>query len=158
MNKPHPDAPDQQAGRSALGDLKREAAATKILVDPGKAAADARQAASQRKVAAVQLHRERIGELRRSFIELNRLLTATSRHRVRLDVANRRHPVPGDEAARPTAPVLRDCARNTGAGAVTRRSGLSAGSHQAVVGGGQGTDVGDGHPEAGAVHADRYRG
>jgi hypothetical protein len=52
MTKPSPDAPDQQAGKLALGDLKREASAAQILVNLEKAAADARRAASQRKVAS----------------------------------------------------------------------------------------------------------
>jgi hypothetical protein len=43
--KPHPDAPDQTAGKSALADLKREATAMQTLVDPEKAAADARRQA-----------------------------------------------------------------------------------------------------------------
>jgi Restriction endonuclease len=70
MTKPHPDAPDQAAGKAALADLKHEATAVQILVDPEKAAADARRAASQRRVAAVQQRRERIGELRDTFIGL----------------------------------------------------------------------------------------
>jgi hypothetical protein len=81
MNKPSPDAPDQQAGKTALAELKREATASKILVDPEKAAADARRAASQRKVAATQERRERIGELRTAFIELHKLAPATDAER-----------------------------------------------------------------------------
>jgi hypothetical protein len=40
MSKPHPDAPDQAAGKSALAELKREATTMHVLVDPEKAAAD----------------------------------------------------------------------------------------------------------------------
>lgn len=72
MSKPHPDAPDQVAGKSALAELKREATTTQILVDPERAAADARRATSQRKIAATEERRARIGELRTSFSELSR--------------------------------------------------------------------------------------
>jgi hypothetical protein len=77
MSKPHPDAPDQTAGKSALADLKREATAMQILVDPEKAAADARRATSQRKVFATEQRQAKIGELRTSFIELSRHAPAT---------------------------------------------------------------------------------
>jgi len=50
MSKPHPDAPDQAAGKKALAELKQETTASKVLVDPEKAAADARRAASQRRI------------------------------------------------------------------------------------------------------------
>ncbi len=81
MTKPHPDAPDQAAGKAALADLKREATATQVLVDPERAAADAPEAASQRKVAAAEQRREKVGELRNSFVELNRLTPATDTDR-----------------------------------------------------------------------------
>jgi hypothetical protein len=81
MTKPHADAPDQLAGKAALADLKREATAALILVDPEKAAADARRAASQRRVAAVQQRRERIGELRGTFIGLLQSQPATNAER-----------------------------------------------------------------------------
>lgn len=81
MTKPLPDAPDQPAGKLALADLKREATATQILVDPEKAAADARRATSQRKVAATQQRRAKIGELRASFVELSQLKPTTDAER-----------------------------------------------------------------------------
>ncbi len=81
MTKPSPDAPDQHAGKQALAELKREATAAKILVEPEKAAADARRAASQRKTTATHSRRERIGELRTIFIELNQLTPANTAER-----------------------------------------------------------------------------
>jgi hypothetical protein len=81
MTKPHRDAADQVAGKASLADLKREATTAQILVDPEKAAADARRAASQRRVAATQQRRERIGELRGTFIGLNQLNPATNAER-----------------------------------------------------------------------------
>lgn len=81
MTKPHSDAPDQVAGKASLADLKRAATTAQILVDPGKAAADARRAASQRRVAAMQLRRERIGELRETFIGLLQLTPGTNADR-----------------------------------------------------------------------------
>lgn len=81
MTKPHADAPDQVAGKAALADLKREATAAQILVDPEKAAADARRAANQRRVTAMQQRRERIGELRGTFIGLLQLQPATNADR-----------------------------------------------------------------------------
>jgi hypothetical protein len=81
MSKPHPDAPDQVAGKASLADLKQEASSTEILVDPEKAAADARRAASQRRVAATQQRQERIGELRETFIRLNQLTPGTNADR-----------------------------------------------------------------------------
>jgi hypothetical protein len=80
MSRPHPDVPDQAAGRAALEDLKREAMGSKILVDPEKAAADARRAAGQRKVVATEQRRARIGELRTAFIALNQHTPATEGH------------------------------------------------------------------------------
>lgn len=77
MTKPHADAQDQAAGRAALADLKRQATATEILVNPEQAAADARRANSQRKVMATEQRRERLGELRRTFGELNRETPST---------------------------------------------------------------------------------
>jgi hypothetical protein len=81
MSKPHSDAPDQVAGRASLADLKREATTAQILIDPEKAAAAARRAASQRRVAATQLRRERIGELRDTFIGLIRQTADTNANR-----------------------------------------------------------------------------
>jgi hypothetical protein len=77
MIKPHRDAPDQAAGKASLADLKRAATAVQILIDPEKAAADARRAASQRRVTATQQRRERIGNLRGSFIELLQMAPGT---------------------------------------------------------------------------------
>lgn len=57
MSRPDADAPDQSAGKSALADLKREAKAAQVLIDPEKARSDARRAASQRKLAAVDVRR-----------------------------------------------------------------------------------------------------
>ena len=81
MTKPHSDAPDQVAGKASLADLKREATTAQILVDPEKATADARRAASQRRVAAMQLRRERIGQLRETFIGLLQLTPGTNADR-----------------------------------------------------------------------------
>jgi hypothetical protein len=81
MTKPHPDAPDQAAGKASLADLKREASTAQMLIDPEKAAADARRAASQRRMAATQQRRERIGELRETFIGLLHLTPVTNADR-----------------------------------------------------------------------------
>jgi hypothetical protein len=81
MTRPHHDAQDKHAGKAALDDLKREAVAAQILIDPGKAAADARRAASERGNIARQQRRERIGELRASFLGLHRLVHATPAER-----------------------------------------------------------------------------
>jgi hypothetical protein len=61
--------------------LKREATAAKVLVDPERAAADARRAARQRKTAATEARRERIGELRKLFIDLNQLKPSSTAER-----------------------------------------------------------------------------
>lgn len=47
------------------------------MVDPEKAAADARRTASQRKAAATEQRRAKIGELRSSFVELSRQTPTT---------------------------------------------------------------------------------
>jgi hypothetical protein len=52
MTKPSPDAPDEQAGRTALAELKHEATASKILVDPEKAAAPSTPSRSPGSAAA----------------------------------------------------------------------------------------------------------
>lgn len=81
MTKPHRDAPDQAAGKASLAELKRAATAAQMLIDPEKAAADARRAASQRRVAATQQRRERIGKLRDSFLQLVQLTPGTNADR-----------------------------------------------------------------------------
>jgi hypothetical protein len=81
MTKPHPDAPDQVAAKASLADLKHEATAVQILIDPEKAAADARRAASQRKVTATQQRRERIGQLREAFLHLLKQAPGTNADR-----------------------------------------------------------------------------
>jgi len=81
MTKPHPDAQDQRAGQAALADLKREATTVQILIDPDKAAADARRAACERRIAATQQRRERIGKLRTSFLELHRMTPGSNSER-----------------------------------------------------------------------------
>lgn len=83
LSKPHRDAPDQAAGARALGDLKREATFAQILVNPERAAADARRAASERKATAVAERRAKLGSLRGQFLALNRLIPATDRERQR---------------------------------------------------------------------------
>ncbi len=81
MSRPHRDAPDQQAGKAALADLKQEATATQILVDPEKAAAGARRAAGQRKIVAVAERHAKLGDLMASFLALNRLKPTTNAER-----------------------------------------------------------------------------
>jgi hypothetical protein len=83
LSKPHRDAPDQKAGTQALADLKREATAAQVLVDPEKASADARRAASERKATAVADRRERLGALRDRFLQLVRLNPTTDAERQR---------------------------------------------------------------------------
>lgn len=71
MTRPHPDAPDQKAGAAALNDLKREAQAALILIDPEQAAANARRAAHQRRAIAIQERQTRLGTLRDEFHALS---------------------------------------------------------------------------------------
>ncbi|WP_404869340.1 hypothetical protein ACI1MP_22400 [Kitasatospora griseola] len=70
MNRPHADAPDQHAGKEALAELKREATAERILVNPEQAAAEARKAAEKRRLQAIAERRLVVGELRDEFIAL----------------------------------------------------------------------------------------
>jgi hypothetical protein len=70
MTKPHRDAPDQAAGAIALGDLKREATAEQILVDPERATVEARKATAQRRQRVIDDQRARLGELRTGFLAL----------------------------------------------------------------------------------------
>ncbi|MFD4906653.1 restriction endonuclease [Kitasatospora purpeofusca] len=70
MNRPHADAPDQRAGTEALAELKREATAARMLVNPEHAATDARKAAEKRRVQAIAERRLILGELHTEFIAL----------------------------------------------------------------------------------------
>lgn len=72
MDRPHPDAPDQAKGRVALSDLKRDATANQILVDPQRAAADQRRALADRQRRAQELHRKRLNGLQTRFADLSR--------------------------------------------------------------------------------------
>jgi hypothetical protein len=81
MSRPHHKATDKHAGAMALAELKQEATAEQILVDSQKAAADARRTANQRKAMAVQERRLRLGELRKTFLALNRLVPGTDAER-----------------------------------------------------------------------------
>jgi Restriction endonuclease len=78
MSKPHRDAPDQEAGKQSLAELKREATAAQVLVSLDQAATDARRSASQRKQTAIELRRTKIGELRQTFLALNSLNPTTN--------------------------------------------------------------------------------
>ncbi len=73
MTRPHPDAPDQKAGAIALSALKHEATEAHLLVNPERAASDARRAANERRARAVQDRKITLGSLRGTFIKLNRL-------------------------------------------------------------------------------------
>lgn len=75
------DAPDQAKGRAALADLKREATAHQILVDPEKAAAIQRRARADQQLRAQQLRRERLIGLTTRFFELLRLHPRTPAER-----------------------------------------------------------------------------
>ncbi|WP_052682146.1 restriction endonuclease [Saccharothrix sp. ST-888] len=70
MKRPHADAPDQRAGAEALTELKREAVAEQILVNPEQAATEARKAAEKRRVQAIAERRLILGELCAEFIAL----------------------------------------------------------------------------------------
>ncbi|MEV0623690.1 hypothetical protein AB0I81_60965 [Nonomuraea sp. NPDC050404] len=74
MRRPHSDASDQQAGMTAIEELKHEAQASLTLVDPERAAAEARRAASQRRATAVQERQHRLGQLRINFLTLSSLV------------------------------------------------------------------------------------
>ncbi len=73
MTKPHPDAPDQKAGIVALALLKDEANKAHLLVNPERAASDARRASNERRARAVQDRRATLGSLRDTFLKLNRM-------------------------------------------------------------------------------------
>lgn len=83
MTGPDRHAPDQQAGKAALAELKREATAGQVLVDPEQAAADARRARAQRKAAAAKDRRARLGELQERFLAMHRLVPQTVADRQR---------------------------------------------------------------------------
>ncbi len=72
MDRPHVDAPDKAKGKEALADLKREATAQQILVDPEKAVAMQRRARAEQHLRAQQLRRERLSGLEMRFNELLR--------------------------------------------------------------------------------------
>ncbi|MEV4516181.1 hypothetical protein AB0K00_45375 [Dactylosporangium sp. NPDC049525] len=77
LGRPHKDAPDQAAGVKALADLRREATAAQILVSPAAAAAEARRAADLRRVAAVAARQEKLGSLRKRFLDLSGMTAPT---------------------------------------------------------------------------------
>lgn len=81
MDRPLPDAVDQQKGKQALADLKRAATAEQILVDPEKAAADQRRARDAQRLAAVQQRQARLGDLRARFFRLLRQQPGTQADR-----------------------------------------------------------------------------
>ncbi|MEU7615895.1 restriction endonuclease [Micromonospora rifamycinica] len=83
LSKPHRDAPDQAAGARALADLKREALSAQILVDPEKAAADARRAANERRATAVVERLAKLGGLRDRFLALSHLSPRSNGERQR---------------------------------------------------------------------------
>ncbi|TXK35122.1 restriction endonuclease [Nonomuraea sp. C10] len=81
MTRPHSKATDQHAGAAALEELKREAQAGLILVDPEQAAIDARRAASQRRATALQERQQRLGDLRSAFLSQSSLVPRTDGER-----------------------------------------------------------------------------
>jgi hypothetical protein len=83
MNKALKDAPDPKAGTAALAELKREALAVKILVDPEQAAATARRATQKRKLQQLEERRATLGELRTEFLTLVRQDSGTVAQRQR---------------------------------------------------------------------------
>jgi hypothetical protein len=70
--RPHPDAPDQEAGLAALADLKREATANQILVDPERAAAQLRREGAEQERRKIEQRQRRIGAVRERFNEFGR--------------------------------------------------------------------------------------
>ncbi len=83
MDRPHRDAPDQRRGRTALADLKRKAVDEGVLVDPEKAAADARRTRAQREEQAREGRRQTLGALREQFLALVRAPAVTVADRQR---------------------------------------------------------------------------
>lgn len=77
LSKPHAAAPDQHAGKRALDDLRNEATTAQILVNPEVAAAEARKAAAQRRVQAMQDRKAKLGGLHAKFVQLNTLVAAS---------------------------------------------------------------------------------
>ena len=71
-DRPHPDAPDQDAGLAALADLKREATANQILVDPERAAAQLRRERAEQERRKIEQRQQQIGAERARFAELGR--------------------------------------------------------------------------------------
>ncbi|MCL6302046.1 hypothetical protein [Streptomyces kronopolitis] len=70
MRKAQADAPDQKAGAEALAELKQVAQEQRVLVDPDRAAATARQAAEKRRLQSLQERQATLGELRIDFLKL----------------------------------------------------------------------------------------
>jgi hypothetical protein len=70
--RPHPDVPDEQAGVAALDDLKREAMANQILVDPERAAAQLRRDRAEQERRRIEQCQQRVGAVRERFNELGR--------------------------------------------------------------------------------------
>jgi hypothetical protein len=70
--RPHPDAPDQNAGVAALADLKREAQANQILVDPERAAAQLRRERAEQERRKIEQRQQRIASVRDRFYDLGR--------------------------------------------------------------------------------------
>jgi acetyl esterase/lipase len=70
MDRPHPDAPDQERGRAALVELKRAATSLRILVDPDEADRKRRRAQADQQQRARQQRQERLGALRTQFFDL----------------------------------------------------------------------------------------
>lgn len=64
--------PDQARGKAALADLKSHATASRVLIDPERAAAAQRRTRAEQRQRAVQHRQEQLGGLRDRFFDLAR--------------------------------------------------------------------------------------
>lgn len=83
-DRPHRDAPDQEAGLAALADLKREATASQLLVDPERAKVQARRERAEHERWKIEQRKKRIGTVCERFNELSR-----DKHRTHAELQRR---------------------------------------------------------------------
>ncbi len=70
MDRPHPEAPDQDQGRAALEDLRREVDRHRLLTDPDKVAAQQRRATAEQRERAAHSRRDLLAEVNARFLAM----------------------------------------------------------------------------------------
>jgi hypothetical protein len=71
-DRPHKDAPDQAAGKSALAELQRVAQAEQLLVNPERVAAQARRDRAEQEQRKRERRAQQVAGVRAKFYELSR--------------------------------------------------------------------------------------